>query len=132
MKRNRSIDITFHAVAVSGQFFTKRECVTFALRITQGNPLRFAVPIRAVNECARLTLQLVSQQHIEAVMQSNRSKHIASSSNAPEYTFDTDESLSRVIRDPMSVLLGRSTLSIANERTHTDPYNRFGRFLRAR
>ena len=65
-------------------------------------------------------------------MHSHRTKHITRSSSAPVYTFDTDETLARVIRDPMTVLLGRSTLSIANERANTDPYNRHGRLVRAR
>jgi hypothetical protein len=54
------------------------------------------------------------------------------SSSNPVYTFDTDESLSRVIRDPMAVLLCRSSLSLQRDTVHTDPYNRVGRALRLR
>jgi len=57
-----------------------------------------------------------------------RSLHL---SNSPIYTFDTDESFSRVLRDPMAVLLGRSSLSLQLT-PHTDPYNRVGRFARTR
>jgi hypothetical protein len=50
------------------------------------------------------------------------------SSNVPVYDFDTDATLERVIRDPMAVLLGRSSLSLQREAASTDPYNRVGRW----
>jgi hypothetical protein len=59
-------------------------------------------------------------------------KRTLKSCSTPIYTFDTDASLERVIRDPMAVLLGRSTLSVQREAAHTDPYNRVGRWARAR
>ncbi len=59
-------------------------------------------------------------------------KRTLKSCGTPTYTFDTDATLERVIRDPMTVLLGRSTLSIEREVAHTDPYNRVGRLARAR
>jgi hypothetical protein len=56
------------------------------------------------------------------------SKRSYKSSNVPVYDFDTDSTFERVIRDPMAVLLGRSSLSIQREAGSTDPYNRVGRF----
>ncbi len=53
------------------------------------------------------------------------------SSSVPVYTFDTDVSFERVIRDPMAVLLGRSMLAVQREASNTDPYNRVGRLVRS-
>ncbi len=55
-------------------------------------------------------------------------KRACKSFNAPVYSFDTDSTLERVIRDPLSVLLGRSSLSVQIEAGSNDPYNRVGRF----
>ena len=49
------------------------------------------------------------------------------SSSAPAYHFDGDTEAERVIRDPMSVLLGRSSLTLQQDGRNTDPYNRIGR-----
>ena len=65
-------------------------------------------------------------------MRSTEFKRSLRSSSAPVYTFDTDVSFERVIRDPMAVLLGRSTLTVQREAPNTDPYNRVGRLVRAR
>jgi len=65
-------------------------------------------------------------------MRSSEFKRSLHLSNTPIYTFDTDESFGRVLRDPMAVLLGRSSLSLQLDSTHTDPYNRVGRFARTR
>ena len=51
---------------------------------------------------------------------------------APVYCFDTDVSIGRVLRDPLAVLLGRSSLSVASEPRGYDPYNRIGRLMRSR
>jgi hypothetical protein len=51
---------------------------------------------------------------------------------APVYCYETDLSLDRVIRDPLTVLLGRSTLAVQREATDSDPYNRVGRWMRGR
>jgi hypothetical protein len=51
---------------------------------------------------------------------------------APVYCFDTDVSIGRALRDPMQVLLGRSSLSVVNEPRGCDPYNRVGRWMRSR
>lgn len=59
------------------------------------------------------------------------SKRSYKSSNVPVYDFDTDTTLERVIRDPMAVLLGRSSLGIQRETTGSDPYNRIGRFAKS-
>jgi hypothetical protein len=53
-------------------------------------------------------------------------------SAAPVYCYETDLSFDRVIRDPLTVLLGRSTLGLQREATDTDPYNRMGRWMRNR
>lgn len=65
-------------------------------------------------------------------MRNAANKRSSHSSSTPIYTFDTDESLSRVIRDPMAVLLGRSSLRLQSDAGNTDPYNRVGRALRSR
>ena len=63
-------------------------------------------------------------------MTTRETKRACRSSNAPTYSFDTDSSIERVIRDPLSVLLGRSSLSIQADPIYTDPYNRVGRWAR--
>ena len=59
-------------------------------------------------------------------MRTLEAKRAYKSFNAPVYDFDTDSTLERVIRDPMAVLLGRSSLSLQSEAGSTDPYNRTG------
>jgi hypothetical protein len=55
-------------------------------------------------------------------------KRACLSSNVAVYTFDADATSHRVIRDPISVLLGRSSLALESEVIATDPYNRVGRW----
>jgi hypothetical protein len=59
----------------------------------------------------------------------NRAKSVRSS-HLPAYTFDSDSE--RVIRDPMAVLLGRSSLTTRSEPMGVDPYNCVGHRLTAR
>jgi len=49
---------------------------------------------------------------------------------APIYCYETDMDFERVIRDPMAVLLGRSTLCVQRDAQQTDPYNRVGKWVR--
>ncbi|MBC7983309.1 MAG: hypothetical protein H7Y02_05570 [Candidatus Obscuribacterales bacterium] len=56
----------------------------------------------------------------------------ARSVGTPMYCMETDVSFSRVIRDPMTVLLGRSSLSMQPDAGNADPYNRVGRWMRGR
>jgi hypothetical protein len=65
-------------------------------------------------------------------MRTQTFKRSCRSSSVPVYTFDTDVDIERVIRDPMAVLLGRASRSPQRDATNTDPYNRVGRWARAR
>jgi hypothetical protein len=62
-------------------------------------------------------------------MRGLETKRVCKSSNTTVYDFDSDATAERVIRDPMAVLLGRSSLSLQGENGSTDPYNRVGRFV---
>jgi hypothetical protein len=61
-------------------------------------------------------------------MRTYETKRAYKSFHAPVHSFDTDATWERAIRDPMSVLLGRSSLSVQSEPVATDPYNRVGRW----
>ena len=65
-------------------------------------------------------------------MRHPNAKRALQSTATPIYCYETDLSFSRVIRDPMAALLGRSTLSVQQDADSTDPYNRIGRFMRGR
>lgn len=41
----------------------------------------------------------------------------------PIYCYDTESNADRVIRDPMTVLLGGSALTLQSDAGSTDPYN---------
>lgn len=64
-------------------------------------------------------------------MRTAEAKRTTQRATVPVYDFDTDAILERVIRDPLAVLLGRSTLSVQGEVVGADPYNHPGRLFHA-
>jgi hypothetical protein len=77
--------------------------------------------------CSTQAMRIFGDFFEVKIMRTLETKRAYKSFNAPVYEFDTDSTLERVLRDPMAVLLGRSSLSLQGEASGTDPYNRTGR-----